>query len=252
MSRYLTSFRIALLALITVYSDGLVPSSATIPVLSFLISYLLPVHSSSKEQEADTSHDDFTTSIERLQKATIIYASAIPGRTVWDLLLKNLWTINSLDALHTFFDDLPSLLERPIEQGPSEDQRDSQRPKRMLLSRNSPLGAFVRRAQLEFTRLQFHDGISLWKDLVGFRRPTLGLWKRRNPDVSSYSFDANLQDDATDADGKLAGLVYGDLSINTPEIVQTSTDDLERLLDYQIGKMQRGFSDGVISHKVSD
>lgn len=237
MSRYLTPFRISLLALITAYSDGLVSSSSSISVLAFVVSHLLPVHSKSKDRDGGSEPDDFTMSIERLQKATIIHASVIPGRTLWDLLVKNLWAITSLDALHTFFDDLPSLLEKPTEQGLSQGDLDSQRPKRMLLSRNSPLGAFVRRAQLEFTRLQFHDGISLWKDLIVFRRPTLALWKRRNPGVRSNSFDTNLQEDFID--DKLAGLVYGQLSYNASETVQTSTEDMERLLDYQISRMQR-------------
>ncbi|KAL8763874.1 MAG: hypothetical protein Q9184_000470 [Pyrenodesmia sp. 2 TL-2023] len=201
-----------------------------------MVSYLLPVHSKSRDRDGGSKPEDFTMSIERLQKATIVHASAIPGRTLWDLLVKKLWTITSLDALHTFFDDLPSLLEKPTEEGVSQGGLDSQRPKRMLLSRNSPLGAFVRRAQLEFTRLQFHDGVSLWEDLIAFRRPTLALWKRRNPGAGSGSFDTNLQEDSTDY--KLAGLVYGHLSYNTPQHVQTSTEDMERLLDYQISRMQ--------------
>lgn len=239
MSRYLTPFRISLLVLITAYSDGLVSSSASISVLSFIVSHLLPIHSKLRERDEGHDQDDFTLSIERLQKATIIHGSAIPGRTVWDLVLKNLWAIASLDALHTFFDDLSYLLEKPVEQGLRQDYSDSQRPKRMLLSRNSPLGAFVRRAQLEFTRLQFHDGISLWKELVVFRRPTLALWKQRNPGVGSNTFDTNLQQDSVD--GKLVGLVYGRLSCNTSESIQTSTEDMERILDYQISRMQCRF-----------
>lgn len=242
MSRYLTPFRIALLHLITVYSDGFVPSSSSIPVLSFIVSYILPAHSRSKERVGSVAHDDFSVSVERLQKATIFHASAIPGRTVWDLLLKSLWATDSLDDLHTFFDDLPSLVAKPTEEGSNEvNKPDPQRPRRMLLSRNSPLGAFVRRAQLEFTRLQFHDGNRLWKDLIVFRRPTLGQWTRRNPGVGSYSFDSNLQAGSIDAEGKLAELIYGDLSDNCYEGVLTSTDDMERLLDYQIDRMQRVF-----------
>ncbi|KAL8818783.1 MAG: hypothetical protein Q9223_002662 [Gallowayella weberi] len=236
MSRYLTPSKIGLLALISLYSDGVVPSSATIPILSFLISYLLPVHSVGSKQ------DGITISVDKLQKATIAHTSAIPGRTVWDLLLKQLWMIDSLHALHAFFNDLSLLLEKPPHEG--LDQPEQSRRKRMLLSKNSPLGAFVRRSLLEFTRLQFHDGASLWKSLIIYRTPTLPHWKRRNPKAGPQSFDRNLQAESIDADGTLSNLIYGDLSADSYTGVvlkdgNASTDDLERLLDHQINRMQR-------------
>ncbi|KAL8862317.1 MAG: hypothetical protein Q9178_001326 [Gyalolechia marmorata] len=111
----------------------------------------------------------------------------------------------------------------------------------MLLSRNSPLGAFVRRSQLEFTRLQFHDGTSLWKSLIVYRRPTLPAWKRRNPGAGPLSFDTNLQAESFDTDGTLLDLIYGGLSSKTVMLKDgnTSTDDMEKLLDYQVSRMQK-------------
>ncbi|KAL8659686.1 MAG: hypothetical protein Q9226_000311 [Calogaya cf. arnoldii] len=242
MSRHLTPSKIGLLALIRLYSDGDVPSSATIPILSFVISYLLPVHSRTSKDDESISQDGFTVSIQKLQSATIPYASAIPGRTVWDLLLKQLWTINSLDALHAFFTGLPLLLEKPLDG--NTDASDDQKPDRMLFSRNSPLGAFIRRSQLEFTRLQFHDGSNLWKSLIIYRAPTLAVWKRRNPAAGPRSYDSNLQPDSFDSDGSLSYLVYGSLSSGTSKDGMlkhgnTSIDDMEKLLDYQVSRMQR-------------
>ncbi|CAO1600026.1 APC5 protein [Xanthoria calcicola] len=241
MSRHLTPSKIGLLALIRLYSDGVVPSSATIPVLSFLISYLLPVRSKTSQEDDSVSRNGFTVSIQKLQSATISHASAIPGRTIWDLLLKQLWAINSLDALHAFFDELPLLLEKPFDG--NADPPDS-RPKRMLFSRNSPLGAFVRRSQLEFTRLQFHDGSTLWKSLIIYRAPTLAVWKRRNPAAGPSSYDSNLQAVSFDPTGTLSNLVYGNLPLDSSKdgILKhgnTSTDDMEKLLDYQVSRMQR-------------
>ncbi|KAL8695853.1 MAG: hypothetical protein Q9224_003114 [Gallowayella concinna] len=242
MSRYLTPSKIGLLALISLYSDGVVPSSATIPILSFLVSYLLPIHSIGSKQDGSIAQDGFTISVEKLQRATIAHTSAIPGRTVWDLLLKQLWMIDSLHALHAFFNELSMLLEKPPGEG--VDPPEHSRPKRMLLSRNSPLGAFVRRSLLEFTRLQFHDGASLWKSLVVYRAPTLPIWQRRNPTAGPQSFDRNLQADSIDEDGTLLRLIYGDLSADGYRGVvlkdgNASTDDMERLLDHQVSRMQR-------------
>lgn len=243
MSRYLTPSRVALLSLIALYGDGLVSSSASIPILSFVTSNILPIHLKPGKGEDNDPLDDCTLSIDKLQEATVTHRSAIPGRTVWDLLLKNLWAINSLDALHTFFDDLQLLLENPIN-GSSDQQNEgsSSQPKCMLLSRNSPFGTFVRRSRLEFTRLQFHDGTNLWKRFIVYRGPTLTFWKRRNPTVGFYSFDCNLRQDPMNAGAKLTGLIYGNLSHNFPENASYSTDDMERLIDHQVDRMQRGLT----------
>lgn len=245
MSRHLTPSKIGLLALIRLYSDGVVPSSATIPILSFLVSYLLPVHSQTSQEIDSVSQDGFTVSIQKLQSVTIPHASAIPGRTVWDLLLKLLWAIDSLDALHVFFNELPLLLEKPLDGSPAvpDDSKHLQQ-KRMLFSRNSPLGAFIRRSQLEFTRLQFHDGNNLWRSLIIYRAPTLAIWKRRNPAGGPRSYDSNLQVESFDRNGTLSNLVYGNFPQSNVKNDMlrhgnTSTDDMEKLLDYQVSRMQR-------------
>lgn len=243
MARYLTSSKIGLLALINVYTGGLVPSSASIPILSFLSTNLLPLLAKASTQDSGPSFSSSTVSIEQLQNATIPHASAIPGRTVWDLALKCLWSINSIDALHTFFDELESLLEKSSgEVHASNHDLTSTPPKRMLLSRNSPFGAFVRRSQLEYTRLQFHDATKLWKNLIIYRAPTLAFWKRRNPSASRFSFDFNLNEASFGGNGQFAGIVYAGLSGGSFKDVNDSTQDMENLYEYQIARMERWFS----------
>ena len=239
MSRYSTPSKVGLVALVDLYCEGLVPSSATIPILSFLVSHLLPASSKSTQRENNGTKGDLLVSIGQLQSATITHASAIPGRTIWDLLLKQLWTISSLDALHVFMDGLPLLLEKPFREDASDDDGlDAQRTKRILLSRNSPLGAFVRRVHLEFIRLQFSDAAFLWKDLIVYRAPTLAFWKRRNPAVSSQDFDANLQGFVSDTNSELPEIVYGDLSQKDSKNVNNSMNDFEKLYEHQIAMMQ--------------
>lgn len=239
MSRYLTPSKIGLLALISLYTDSVVPSTATIPILSFLVSHLLPVESSNSKDNQSTPIRSFVISIDHFQKATITHASGIPGRTVWDLFLKKLWEINSFDAFHSFFDNLSLLLEKTrgellktSEAGRSAD------PKRIILSRGSPLGAFIRRAQLEFTRLQFHDGIVLWKSFITYRGPTLALWKRRNPAAGRLSFDSNLQEEHHGLSSRLTALVYSDVVDETRTEASVSVDDMEKLLEFQFDQMQ--------------
>lgn len=243
MSRYLTPSKIGLLALIKVYTDGVVPSSATIAILSFLSSNILPLPARSSAQDCGSSFGSSSISIEQLQSATIPHPSAIPGRTVWDLALKHLWSINSLDTLHTFFDGLGSLLEKSSgESHANNEDLTSTKPKSMQLSRNSPFGAFIRRSQLEFTKHQFHDAIKLWKNLISYRAPTLAFWKRRNPAVDIYSFDSNLNRESSGGNGDLTGIVYSGLVGGKPKDINNSTQDMEALCEYQIARMERRFA----------
>jgi anaphase-promoting complex subunit 5 len=160
---------------------------------------------------------------------------------VWDLLLNKLWKINSFDALHVFFDTLSLLLQRTQEQlqnEPEDGLEIDSNLNRMLLSRTSPLGAFVRRAQLEFTRLQFHDGLTLWKSFVVYRAPTLPQWKKRNQTAGNTSFDINLQQEHLGIADRLTEAVYGELGSEASQEVSISTVDVEKLLEYQVDQMQ--------------
>ncbi len=239
MSRYLTSPKIGLLALISLYCDSVVPSTATIPVLSFLVSHLLPVGATVFPKDSQATDRNIVISLEDFQKATIVLVSGIPGRTVWDLLLKKLWEINSLDALNAFFDNLLLILEKTRD----EQQKDAEEgivsePNRILLSRVSPLGAFVRRAQLEFTGLQIHDSIKLWKSFVKYREPTLPLWRKRNPAAGKNTFDANLEGNNFGLGDWLTEVAYGDFDDSDRKEAIISTDDVEKLLEYQVDQMQ--------------
>lgn len=239
MSRYLTPSKIGLLALISLYTESVIPSPATVPILSFLVSHLLPSIFIPSRSEAEAQPRSVPLAIGDIQRTTIVHASGIPGRNVWDLLLHKLWKIDSINALHLFFDNLVLLLQKSpeIEQDANEDRVDPN-PNRMLLSRVSPLGSFVRRAQVEFTRLPFHDGVALWKAFVSYRAPTLMQWKKRNPSAGDTSFDSNLLEDDLAGANPLVTVIYGDLKQGSRHEGSTSTEDVERLLEFQVGHMQ--------------
>lgn len=236
MSRYLTPSKVGLLALISLYSDSVIPSVATIPILSFLVSHLLPPEPGQLRIASTVHKYSNKAVIDSLQQVTIGHASGIPGRTVWDLLLNKLWGINSFDALHVFFNNLSSLLEKPREEQDAEDV-GLQKASQIRLSRASPLGAFVRRSQLEFTRLQFHDGVALWKRFVTYRSPTLPQWRRRHPGVGDNT-DVNLQEAADEPTDRIRHVVYGGPGLEGRKETSFSTDDVEKLLEYQVDQMQ--------------
>lgn len=241
MSRYLTPSKVGLLALISLYTESVMPSAAIIPLLSFLVSHILPVSSADTRDKSSLQSRHVTLAIEDFQKATISQVSGIPGRTFWDLLLNKLWKLNSFDALHVFFDDLSLLLQNTPEEQQQQQQAEDgiePNPNRMRLSRASPMGSFVRRAQLEFTRLQFHDGVTLWRNLVAYRAPTLPQWKRRNQAAGQISFDSNLQQEHLDLGDRLTDVVYGEIAHGIKHDASISTEDVEKLLEYQIDRIQ--------------
>ena len=235
MSRYLTPSKVALLALISIYVEDVVSTGATIAILSFVLSNLLPLIPA-KGLKSSTRP---ALQIEDFEAATAPHVSSRPGRTVWDLLLKRLWAINCFDALHAFFDTLPILLQTREELafGVEEMRLLEGAPgRRLALSRTSPLGAFVRRAQLEFARLQLDDSLALWKAFGVYREPTFAVWRRRHPTAAAtLSVDAELGACANPVIGEI---LYGDATGVTLRDAGASADDLESLLEFQIDQMQ--------------
>lgn len=242
MTRYLTPSKIGLLALICLYTEGVVPNASTISILAFLVSHLLPPDPLKIAPSIVSPGKNHAIPIEEFEEATSSHASAFPGRTIWDLFLKTIWAIDSCDALDSFFRNLSSLLGKSREEQQRERDSDTaQEANRMKLSRTSPLGAFVRRAQLEFTRLQFHDSVALWKSLIRYRLPTNHAWAKRNQIELENSVDANFIDLQVDANSLLEEVMYGDLYAKEEEKGGVSTNDVERLLDFQVGEMQSKF-----------
>ncbi|KAH7037478.1 anaphase-promoting complex subunit 5-domain-containing protein [Microdochium trichocladiopsis] len=253
MSRYLNPAKIGLLALIELYVSKAVPASATVDILSFTASHLLDIgHSSApKNPEARWKRAESTVSlvvtIAEFEKvlSPLTTASGIPGRGLWYAFLEKLWKIDSLDALHEFFGRCGNMLARTKE----EEKRDNEAgvappdPDTILLSRNSPFGAFVRRSQLEFTRLRFHDAFELWKDFVRYRQTTAAYYRKKTPSFQRLSFDtvlltgehewgSTVEDIASVA---YSGMLRGDPIATLP----VSTDDIEKLLEFQIEQMQK-------------
>ena len=233
MARHLTPSKISLLALISVYSDSVVPAKATVPILSFLVSHVLPIDLELENSQPDLARTPTRVTLDVVQEVSSLYASGIPGRTIWDLLLNKLWNIDSLDALHLFFEHLSFLLQRQTRQNEGYEE-DNEISHRVRFSRTSPLGIFVRRCQLEFARLQFQDGVMLWQSFVIFRSPTLQQWKKRNPSLTSTAFDG--RDIVNDTLSAHPGSAFAATGENCQP--SNSTEDIERLLEHQINQIQ--------------
>ncbi|KAH8703923.1 putative anaphase-promoting complex subunit Apc5 [Talaromyces proteolyticus] len=247
MARYLTPSKVALLCLATLYTEGTVPNTSAVPVLSFLISHILPPRSSDKSPAAYRRDKKHAVSIDELEEVLSYHSSSIPGRSVWDLLLRKMWLLDCCDALETFFGDIHSIVEKSREeQIQDRDNGLVVQDTGMLLSRSSPLGAFVRRAQLEFTRLQFHDSVKLWRGFIKYRLPTYRAWARRHPSGEQSAVDVNLVDLKLDANSYLSQVVYRNIECDddddddaVDDEAGVSTKDVEQLLTFQVDELQR-------------
>lgn len=255
MSRFLTPAKVGLLALIELYVEKAVPISATVDVLSFVTSHL--IDSDTTRYANNNSHWAKAESTVRLVISIADFekvlsphaaASGIPGRSLWYVFLDKLWKINSLDALHEFFERRGDLLARTKEEQRREAEMgiEPPSPETIVLSRNSPFGAFVRRAQLEFNRLRFEHAYELWKDFVKYRQTTAAYYRKKTPSFQRLSFD-NVLLEGEHAWGEgldaIANVAYGDMLRDDPNsTLPVSTDDIEKLLEFQIEQMQSKFS----------
>lgn len=224
MSRYLTPAKVCLLCLVELYSDSRFPNRAILSLLGFVVKHLVT--------PKESSDHSFNLTLEQIQTATANVPSAVVGRSVFDLLLKKLWEINSFDAFHDFFSRLPSWLVDTNVESAKKPVRQPDQPG--LLSRTSVLGCFIRRAHVEYVRLQFQEATAVWKSFILFREPTLPMWKKRNLGIDKMSFDVNLK--GMEWEDNLVDYVYGRLKDENERFV--STEDIERLLEFQVDTMQ--------------
>lgn len=247
-SRFLAPRDISLLALVSIYCDAAVPAAGILPVLSFIARH---IGADANKDSPDSSRPfqkakddiDLIKSIKSFETLLQSYPAAVglPGRRLWDLFLAKLWSIDSLDALHQFFNLLPSLLATKDDIRQMIEPEEGTSITRIPLTSNSPFALFVRRAQLEFSRLPFSEASSLWKDFIIYRKPTAATWARRNPSPDACSFDKILEISEVEwGEGAAAieTITYGDLnSLRIP----VSIHSLDNLIEFQVAQMQSAF-----------
>lgn len=237
ISRYLTAQKISLLVLIKLYCESVLPSSATIPILSFVLSHTNSRSQSTVRRRTFRQDPDPSFPIEAFEDVLQGQPSNMPGRTLLDVFLKRMWEINSFDAMHELFDKIGNLLAKgQDDEGELQGLEDMDR---VLLSKTSPLGTFIRRMRVEFTRLPFDDVVKLWSSFIVYRAPT-AQWNRRIAELANSSgIDWNASMMGLGPGDELFDIAYGGLSEVRELGDLVSVDDFDRLLDFQLDKLQR-------------
>ncbi|KAF2021731.1 hypothetical protein BU24DRAFT_362512, partial [Aaosphaeria arxii CBS 175.79] len=235
VSRYLTAQKVSLLVLVKLYCDAVLPSSATIPVLSFILSQNVPRPSSFARGRNSRQDHDASFSIDAFEEVLQGHASNMPGRTLLDIFLKQMWEVNSFHALHELFESSGHLLAR----GPGDPDRiEPEYQDQVLLAQASPLGLFVRRMQVEFHRLPFDDAMRVWSSFIVYRAPT-AQWNKRIAGLAGTSgIDRNAAELGIGPGDKLFDLAYGDLADEVVSSDALSVEDFSRLLEFQCDKLQ--------------
>lgn len=237
MSRYLTPSKVALLTLALTYAEGIIPSSETVSALSFLISHIIT--DVSKSSRASSSNANHVIKVEVFESALSCLPSAVPGRTVWDMFLKKLWSIDCSHALDQLIINAVSVITKSREQLQKERDDGLIPEPSGRISRTSPLGAFIRRANVEYLRLHFSDASVLWQKFILYRRLTRQAYEKKNSTDGRNNLDVNLWNLQLDSSHPITQILYGAVeSDDDPDGGVMSTDDVERLMEFQVSELQ--------------
>lgn len=231
MSRYLTPAKIGLLALTTLYCETDLSGSTATQLLLFVTSQICPPGRLDNDtpSPAQAELSDFEDVLASLP-------STFPGRSLFDAWLKRIWSIDSLHNFHSFFTSLDRYVAKPLSKDEVHAEDEASLPK-VILSRVSPLGLFVRRARLEFTRIQFDEAVKLWLAFQQFRAPSKPAFQKRHSSASTHgdSFDTSELDLDKGSQSWTRSFPAPSHSLSDELL---SEDDLDRILEIQLDKFQ--------------
>lgn len=251
MTRFLTPSKIGLLILIHVYCDSVVPASSVIDVLSFILAELSPISGDGDvHRKIEGAKLALLSASDSAWEAALAQSSSIPGRTIYDLFVKKLWEVDSLDALHVLVQSSDDLFLEAAERQNRDEEAGNISAQdlgnnKVVLSRASPLGLYVRRVQLEFTRLQFSDVIKLWLAFVQFKRPTLNTLERVTRGSIPEDNDRALQELDLGSQNELLKSEFDRAEDSVETMISVS--DVERILEFQTDRLQSEFEPSVCS-----
>lgn len=174
MSRYLTPARISLVVLIELYITDQLPTSQRIRVLDFIASWLNTA--STTDINRCPAHDTIFQDVSSWKEKLSQWPSSVPGRNAYDLFLTRLFELNGPDSIDQLVQKAQALVA-PVT--PAVDDGGN-----IKVSRCSPLGQFLRRCNVEFTRLQLIDSLALWRALYDYRVSQWDHWASRHSELA--------------------------------------------------------------------
>jgi anaphase-promoting complex subunit 5 len=211
MARYLTPAKIGTLIIVESYLQNRENPKSDSKLLGLITQQLHPAINC--QDGSDGPPEDASAFAASLASIP----SNFPGRTHYDDFVHAAWTTADLDQLHHLFDRLYGILT-------PEDPEDRK------VTPASPIGHFIRRCNVEWTRLRFADSLALLNAYKSYIESTWESWARTQPEAAQAyaSKDSNVD--------SVPGAISGVLSTEAPMI---SSDDIDIALSTSIHSLQK-------------
>jgi anaphase-promoting complex subunit 5 len=240
LTEFLAPYKIVLMALIAAYCAGILPKDTHRPLLSIIINYIEgPSHDNNKPRPTTVpTLDSILISITKACTRADPINGERNARDIEKRVLHALWTLRSLDSLHSFITKARSLLVKNMSEGQALMAHvSSSAVPTYLLTTSSFLGKFILRCIEVFDSLEFDKADMLWKSFVNFRDNSKKEWvKRGNLSVTDFHdlFGSSKKDD----DPSFLKSLLEKLPVTGSEVDQqinvVSQEDLTALVTYQV------------------
>jgi anaphase-promoting complex subunit 5 len=210
MARYLTPAKICTLIVVETYLQSRGAPESDAKLLELIMRQLHP----------NVNHQDATGLSEDASLFAVLLVhvpSNFPGRTHYDDFVHTAWTTADLDQLHHLFDRMYAIL------APDD-------PEERKVTPASPIGHFIRRCNVEWTRLRFADSLALLNAYKAYLQPMWEAWARTQPEAANMyaSKDSNAD--------SVPSAVSSASSAAAPLI---SSDDIDIALSTSIHSLQK-------------
>lgn len=188
MARYLTPAKICTLILVESYLQSREDPESDAKLLEVITEQLIEsIGSSSIGREAYNKAN--TKTIPGPPEDASSFAAPLssipsnfPGRTHYDDFVQIVWSVADLDQLHQLFDRVFAILT-------------PENPEERKVTPASPIGHFIRRCNVEWTRLRFADSLALLNAYKAYIAVTWDSWARTQPEAAkSYASKETSQD----------------------------------------------------------
>lgn len=210
MARYLTPAKICTLIVVESYLQNRENPESDAKLLGLITQQLHPARDHQESDGPPENASAFAASLSSIP-------SNFPGRTHYDDFVHAAWTTADLDQLHHLFDRLYGILT-------PED------PEERKVTPASPIGHFIRRCNVEWTRLRFADSLALLNAYKSYIESTWESWARHQPEAAQAYASKDSNADSVPV------AISGVLSSEAPII---SSDDIDIALSTSIHSLQK-------------
>lgn len=250
LTALLTPQKIVLLALIAAYCAEMIPPKTSKLVLSLILKY---IEGPSIENDIEFTEIKIPTLQVIIQdiEASCLGLDKANGETYFkeieSTLLHALWSLKSIESLHSFIARSGSLLVKNYREGYNllnSSKLKGSVPKK-LITKSSYLGSFIENCMISFELLEFDKVEILWKSFIDYRSSS----KLKYYEISDMRLNEDIEDETLiDFFGSnnipnnknlIAALKASNFNkFETDKVVLLSQQDLTKIIDYEINKLE--------------